>query len=182
MRYRIDPRASRVTVRAFASGALSAFGHNPSFAVRDVDGEIQYDPGAPDAAAVKVVVRAASLALMDNVSDKDRREIERVANEDVLETSAHPEIVYDCPADAVTLSGGDGGPLQASLTGRLTLHGVTRPQPLTARVFVAGDSLRGQGEVTLRPSDYRIRTVSVAGGMLKSKDEVRLSFDLVARP
>lgn len=182
MQYRIDPRASRFTVRAFASGALSAFGHNPSFAVRDLDGEVRYDPDAPDAATVKVVVKAGSLALMDNVSDQDRREIERVANEDVLETAAHPEIVYECPASAVTLSGGNAGPLQVSLAGSLTLHGVTRPQPLTARVYVTGDSLRGQGELTLRPSEYRIRTVSVAGGMLKSKDEVRLSFDVVARP
>jgi hypothetical protein len=43
------------------------------------------------------------------------------------------------------------------------------------------DELRAQGEFTLRLSDFNIRPISVAGGLLKLRDEVKLSFDIMAR-
>ena len=44
VRYAIDGRISRFTVRAFASGMLSAFGHSPTIAIRDFAGEAQFNP------------------------------------------------------------------------------------------------------------------------------------------
>jgi len=58
---------------------------------------------------------------------------------------------------------------------------VTRPLTVPARVTVNGDSLRAAGDFSILQSDYEIQLVSVAGGALKVKDEVRLSFDIVAR-
>jgi hypothetical protein len=52
---------------------------------------------------------------------------------------------------------------------------------VAVRVYPNGDTLRAQGEATLRLTDFRIEPVSVAGGMLKVKDEVKLTFDIVAR-
>jgi hypothetical protein len=46
--------------------------------------------------------------------------------------------------------------------------------------LVEGNELRAQGGFTLRLTDFNIRPVSVAGGLLKLKDEVRLSFDILA--
>ena len=37
------------------------------------------------------------------------------------------------------------------------------------------------GPFTLRQSDFRIKPVSVAGGTLKLKDELKFAFDVVAR-
>jgi hypothetical protein len=51
----------------------------------------------------------------------------------------------------------------------------------TANVFVTGDLLRGAAETSLRQSDFGIKLVSAAGGMLKVKDDVKLTFDFVAR-
>ena len=59
VRYSIDPRASRFTARAFAGGPLSAMGHNPSFAVRDIAGEAALDPDAPGSASVTLAIQAA---------------------------------------------------------------------------------------------------------------------------
>ena len=42
------------------------------------------------------------------------------------------------------------------------------------------DSLRANGEFTIRQTDYRIKLVSVAGGALKLKDELKFTFDIVA--
>jgi polyisoprenoid-binding protein YceI len=176
--YRIDPGASRFTVRAFAGGMLSGMGHNPTFLARDIGGQVTFDPARPDAASLRFRVGAGSLALADSVSDRDRREIERVTSQEVLESGTYPEIVYQ--ATRITVAG-TAAPLLATVDGVVTLHGVTRPQQVVVRVYPDSTMLRAQGEVALRQSDYRIDPVSVAGGMLKVKDEVKLTFDIVAR-
>jgi polyisoprenoid-binding protein YceI len=177
VRYLIDPQASRFTIRAFASGPLSVVGHNPTFAVRDFSGEAEFDPDEPAAAALRLVIRAASLAVADSVSDKDRREIERTTQEQVLESARFPEIVYDCPRSRLTVE----GPTQLTLAGDLTLHGVTRKQAVSVRLYPMGQTLRGQGEAAIRQTEFGIQLVTVAGGMLKVKDDLKLAFDIVAR-
>jgi polyisoprenoid-binding protein YceI len=177
--YRIDPAASRFTVRAFAGGMLSGMGHNPTFLARDLAGEVAYDPDGRQASFARLRVGSASLAVTDSVSDKDRREIERITSLEVLESGTYPDILYE--ASRIVVTGSAGGPVQATLDGVLTLHGVSRPQPVQARVYPDGDTLRAQGEASLRLTDFRIEPVSVAGGMLKVKDEVKLAFDIVAR-
>lgn len=177
VRYIVGPQGSRFTVRAFAGGPLSAVGHNPTFAVRDFHGEAEFDPDEPAAASLRLVIKAASLALTDSVSDKDRREIERTMQEQVLESARFPEIAYDCPRSRLTVM----GPSQLTLAGDLTVHGVTRAQTVPVRLYLMGQTLRGQGEATIRQTEFGIRPVTVAGGMLKVKDELKLAFDIVAR-
>ncbi|HEY7634636.1 MAG TPA: YceI family protein [Gemmatimonadales bacterium] len=175
--YRIDSPASRLSVRTFAGGALSVFGHDPTFVTRDVRGELTLVPDELTSASMRLVVNAESLTLSGEVNDADRREIERRTRQEVLDTASHPEIIYECPAGSVTAH----GPTQLTLQGDLTLHGVTRPQPVSARLFLTGDTVRAQGEATLRQTDYGIRLVTAVGGMLRVKDELQLSFDIVAR-
>ena len=66
-------------------------------------------------------------------------------------------------------------------TGDLTLHGTTRMQPVNTRVLVHGDMLRASGEVAIQQPEYQLKPVTVPGSMLKMKDEVKLTFDIVAR-
>jgi len=54
-------------------------------------------------------------------------------------------------------------------------------QMVAARVTLKGDILRAAGEVSVRLSDYEIRPVTAAGGTIKLKDELKLSFDIAAR-
>ncbi len=68
-----------------------------------------------------------------------------------------------------------------TLNGELSLHGVTRALPIAARVTMKGETLRAAGDFSVRQSDYEIRPVSAAGGTVKLKDELKLSFDIVAR-
>jgi polyisoprenoid-binding protein YceI len=178
-RYVLDPRVSRFTVRVFATGMLSAFGHSPTIAIRDFAGEARFDPDHPETGSLHVTVKAASLRVTDDVSDKDRREIEREMQENVLESARYPEIVYDCSRVSVDNPG--NGNYSVKLLGSLTLHGVTRSQPIQARLAVTGDLLRAFGEFAIRQSDYNIKPVSAIGGGLKVKDEVKFSFDIVSR-
>jgi polyisoprenoid-binding protein YceI len=177
-RYAIDPGLSRFTVRAFASGMLAAFGHNPTIAIRDFTGEAEFVPGTLEMAALHLRIKAASLEVTDDMGDKDRREIERTMNDQVLESSHFPEIVFDC--SNVSASRAGDGQYWVNLVGDLSLHGVTSSQPLAAQVVVNGDTLRAHGEFSVRQTAYGIKPVSFAGGTLKLKDELKCTFDIVA--
>jgi polyisoprenoid-binding protein YceI len=177
--YVLDPGVSRFTARAFATGLLASLGHNPSFAIRQFVGEATFAPEAPEQATVRMVVQAGSLELLDQVSDKDRREIERTLRDEVLETSRFPEIVFE--ASNPGMSKGGEGFYWANITGKMTLHGITQSQQITAHVAVNDSELRASGELTVRQSSFGIKLVSVAGGTLKVKDDVKITFDLVAR-
>src|SRR5271156_354224 len=177
VRYLIDAGASTFTVRAYATGMLSAFGHNPTIAIPDVQGELQFVSDTLEDASLRIVIQAASLVVTDDISAKDRQEIERRMHEEVLETDGYPEIIYECSKVSSIQKLGDGLYL-VGLNGQLALHGVTRPQPVSARVTLKGDVVRAAGEFSMRQSDYEIAPVSAAGGTVKLKDELKLSFDI----
>jgi polyisoprenoid-binding protein YceI len=177
--YRIDVGMSRFTVRAFATGLFSSLGHNPTLAIRDYTGEATFVSSNPEQSAIRVSVKPASLTVTDDVSQKDRSDIENRMNQDVLETSSYPEIVFESSSVVANKLGDER--YATNVTGNLTLHGITRQEKISAQVSVTGDVLRAYGEFTLRQSDYGIKLVSVAGGTLKVKDEVKITFDFTAR-
>jgi polyisoprenoid-binding protein YceI len=179
VRYGIDTRASTFKVRAFATGLLSAFGHSPNIAIRDFSGEARFHPETLDLASLQIRIPAASLTVADDISDKDRREMERQMREEVLEVSKYPEVVYDC--QRASIAGANSSPLDVTLHGELILHGVSQPQPVSARVFLLGDSLRASGQFSVLQSAYGIKPVTAVGGAIKLKDELKFTFDILAR-
>ncbi len=98
--------------------------------------------------------------------------------EDVLETIRYPEIIFVSKSVAVNQTG--DGEYRVKLIGDLSLHGVTFNQLIDVQMTLNEDSLRARGEFPLQQADYNIKPVSVGAGMLKVKDELRLSFDIVA--
>src|SRR6185437_7126545 len=115
----------------------------------------------------------------NDISQKDRQEILRIAQQEVLETDKYPEIRYEC--SSVTGSMVGEGRYWVVLSGNLTLHGVTRPQKIAATVAVNGDTCRASGDFAIRQSEYKIKLVSAAAGALKVKDDVKCTFDIMAR-
>jgi polyisoprenoid-binding protein YceI len=177
--YITDTRASQFTVQVFAGGLLSAFGHSPTISLRNFEGEVLVNSEDVSHSSLKITIQAESLSVRDDISDKDRREIERTMKQDILETAGFPEIVYEC--SSLSAANSSEGQYSVTLNGELTLHGVTRPQLVPARVSVTGDSLRAFGAFSLLQTDYDLKLASVAGGALKVKDELKFSFNIVAR-
>ena len=178
-RSRFDPSQSRYTVRAFATGMLSALGHSPTFAVRDYHGEMRFEGGKIEGLALDLIIKSASLELLDKVSEADHHEIEERMRRDVLEAVAYPEITYqasDVPAEPIAR-----GEYRLRLGGRLTLHGVTQPQRVEAQLKIFQDGIFLSGACPLRLSDYRIKPVVALGGAIKLKDELHLAFELFSR-
>jgi polyisoprenoid-binding protein YceI len=178
-RYAIDASLSRLIVKVTAGGFLSAMGHDPTIAARDFAGEASFVPETLDQASLRLSVRPDSFEVTDDVSEKDRREMESTMKQEVLETSRFPEITFQSSKISPTQLGTNQ--FAVNIAGDLTLHGVKRPQTIICQVSVTGDTLRGSGEFSLRQTDYGLKLVSVAGGALKVKDEVKCSFDIVAR-
>jgi polyisoprenoid-binding protein YceI len=179
LRYTLDRSSSKFTVQAFASGMLSALGHSPTFAVRDFSGEAAVDPGAPSQASLNIKIRASSLLVMDDIKSSDRREMESTMNQTVLESEKYPEIVFQ--STGVSANQVSEGRYQVNMSGNLSLHGMTSSLTVPLQLAFLGDMFRASGECSISQSSFGIKLVSVAGGSLKLKDELKLTFDIVAR-
>jgi polyisoprenoid-binding protein YceI len=180
VKFKIDATASRFTVQAFATGLLSAFGHNPTIAIRDYDGEIQFNPDTIDNASVRVTVRTSAMEVVDEMKNDDRKKLEQAMYDQVLEPNRFPTAVYE--SKQITVQKDSAEQWRVHVAGELSFHGATQSHSFDARVNHMGTTMRIVGEFPLRQSDYGIKPVSFAGGALKSKDELKFNFDMVARP
>jgi polyisoprenoid-binding protein YceI len=179
MKFLIDAAASRFTVQALATGLLSAFGHNPTIAIRDYGGEIQFACDTYQDAHVRVTVRTTGMEVLDEMKKDDRNKLEQEMNEKVLEVQRFPTAEFESKQIAVDKL--SDSLLHARVTGELSFHGVTRTHSLEARVTNMGSLLRISGDFSLRQSDYGIKPTSFAAGALRLKDEVKFNFEMVAR-
>lgn len=165
----IDTRNSALTVRVFKSGLLSAFGHE-----HEISAPIQQGRVSESNRSVDVTVDARQLRVMDtDVSEKDRAEIqETMLGPKVLDSRQFPEIRFHSTA---VEPAGEG---RWMLVGDLTLHGQTRP----VKLEVQGQNGHYKGSAQLKQRDFGIEPVSVGGGAVKVKNELRVEFDIVPRP
>jgi polyisoprenoid-binding protein YceI len=179
MKFLIDAAASRFTVQAFATGLLSAFGHNPTIAIRDYEGEIQFASDTYRDAHVRVTVRTTGMEVLDEMKKDDREKLEKEMNEKVLEVSRFPTAEFGSKQIAVDKL--SDSLLHTRVTGELSFHGVTRTHSLEARATNMGSMLRISGDFSLRQSDYGIKPTSFAAGALRLKDELKFNFEMLAR-
>lgn len=176
--YIVDAKRSTFTIKASATGLLSSLGHNPTIALPDFEGEVHLDSNALQQSALRIVFRSGSMDVTDDIPEKDRDEINRRTHDEVLETNTYPQIVYE--SSQVSASKTAEGQYWVALHGMLTLHGVTKNQPVSARITVNGDGLRAIGDFSMRQSDYEIRPVTALGGTIRLKDELKITFDIYA--
>src|SRR5271156_7031017 len=77
VKYLIDSGASRFSVQAFATGMLSAFGHNPIIGIRDFDGGVEFVPETYENASLRVNLRTTNLEVLDEMKGSDRKKLEQ---------------------------------------------------------------------------------------------------------
>lgn len=177
--YRFVPEQSKFTVQAFSEGLLSAFGHDPLFAIKDFAGEVQFLPGSFESASLKLTMKADGIVLTNEVKEKDRVEIEQTMREQVLEVAKYPEIVF--VSSNISVARLAEGRYRARVIGDVTFHGVTQKNVwITSQVTVSGDELKAQGDFALKQTDFGIKPYSAAGGTIKLKNELKFSFEIVA--
>ncbi len=164
----IDTASSVLTVHVLKSGFFSAFGHEHRVSAPISKGSLS----TGEAAAVELAVDARKLLIVDkDVSDKDRAEIQKtMRGPEVLDSEKFPEIRFR--SEKVSRAG-DGW----RISGNLTLHGQTHP----VEVSVKESGGHYQGSAQVKQTDFGITPVTVAGGAVKVKNELKIEFDIVGQ-
>jgi len=169
---------SKFTVQAFAEGLFSAFGHDPVIHIRSFTGEVRFVPENFANASLEIRVDPNSLAVTEEVKEKDRLEIEQIMKGEVLESTKYNEIVFT--SSNITVNKLAGERCRVRVIGELTLHGVTQKNLwISAEATVSVDTLRAHGDFSLKQSDFGIKPYSAAGGTIKLKNELKFLFDIV---
>jgi polyisoprenoid-binding protein YceI len=179
-RYKIDAEQSQFRVKAFAGGFLSAFAHDHNISIREFNGETEFTFGSVQPASLQMTIKAGSLEVIDKISAKDKQKIESTMRDEVLEISKFPEIIFKSSSITATKSG--EGKYNARISGEVTLHGVSQALTIPAQLEFGDKLLRARGSFALKQSSFGIKPVSVAGGTVKVKDELKFTFDVVAHP
>jgi polyisoprenoid-binding protein YceI len=179
VKFVINKAVSRFSVQAFATGMLSAFGHNPKIEIRDYDAQLQFDPATYQNASVRVVIQTTKMEVLDEMKKDDRLKLEQEMYQKVLDVDHFPTAVYESKQVTVQKIADDS--LLVTANGDLSFHGNAHSLPVQANVLVQGTMLRINGSFSLLQSDFGIKPVSFAAGALRLKDELKFTFDLVAR-
>jgi polyisoprenoid-binding protein YceI len=145
-----------------------------------MSGGVQFDPKKIESSAVNLKVETKSLTVSpQGEPEKDRQDVQTtMSGERVLDVAKYPEIAFSSTGVSAVKTTGDGWTL--TLSGKLTLHGVEKPIRLPVAVHVNGNQLQAQGKVSLLQTDYGIKPVKAGGGAVTVKDELKISFDIVA--
>lgn len=173
--YTIVPAKSSFTVFVGKAGALSFLAHDHDIVVRSFSGRVVVPEAGAVQGSLELDIDAKSLTVLDKVSEKDRAEITKSLNDAVLETARFPKITFR----SVGVSNVNGTSL--TVNGDLTLHGVTKRIAVPVTVSTTAQQLRATGKYILKQTDFGITPYSAAAGAIKVKNEVVLSFNLVAR-
>jgi len=163
----IDADRSTLTVFVEKAGLFSAFADNHVIQAALAGGVVT--PDAPP--GVQVTVRSANLKVLDpGLSISKRAEVQaRMLGPEVLDAAKYPDITF------LSTAVESAGPNRWTVTGRLTIHGVTRSTTFP----VAEQEGRYRGTAILKQRDFGIEPISIVGGTVKVKDQLKVEFDIV---
>lgn len=166
---KIDVKQSSLKISVFKSGFLSAFGHN-----HEIQAPISGGTVDQSKLSVALSVQSADLRVLDpEASPSTRADVQKtMLGPEVLDSGRFPQISFQ--STSIEASGSNRWRVQ----GDLTLHGQTKP--LTLDVTLENGHYRGS--LMLKQRDFGIAPVSVAGGTVKVKNEIKIEFDVALEP
>jgi polyisoprenoid-binding protein YceI len=163
----VDTERSRMTLRVLRGGLFGFAGHNHEIRAPIASGSVDEATGK-----VEIAVDARQLLVLDpDVDAKERQEVqETMHGPKVLDSARYPEIRFR--STEARKSGEEW-----IVRGELTLHGQTKP----VEVRVKGGNGRYTGTAGVKQKDFGMEPVSVAGGTVKVKNEVKIEFEVVLK-
>jgi len=165
----IDVAQSSMTVYVYKTGLFSFFADNHTIAAPIASGTI--DEGA---GIVHLVVDATRMRVLDPGGDHGHRDTVQanMLGPQVLDTAHYPQITF------ASTSIHQNTAAHWTVDGDLTLHGQTHP--------VVVDVTRGspghfEGSATVTQTDFGITPITIAGGTVKVKNDVKIQFTIVTK-
>lgn len=177
-RFRLDPSRSKFIAHALRGGLLWFKGHEHLVAASDFTGEAQFSPDKMSSASLQLAVTTDSMVeTSDAFTEPQKQIINKELREIVLEPAKYPEIVFK--STEVTGKPLGNGQYVLRIGGNLTLHGVTRRIVIPAKITLTGNDLRAVGEFSIDRSDFNVKATSAFHGMVRVRNKVKFTFDIV---
>lgn len=121
---------------------------------------------------VTLTIESASIVCRDTwVSEKDRQKILNTATGEMLSAAKYPSIRFESNGVTASESG------RFAVQGNLTIRDQSRP----VTVSVQQHDQTYTGETRFKLTDFGLKPPSAAFGLVGTKDEMKLTFKLVAR-
>ena len=177
--YTIDASRSRATIEVGKAGAFSfAAGHTHEVVASGIAGAITVDTADPARSTGRLTIEASALKVSGKGESAD--DLPKVqatmAGPKVLDVEHYPTITF--VITSIDIKTSQETRLDGVVTGRLTLHDVTRSIAVPVAARLQGQTLIATGRFALKQTDYGIKPVSV-GGVVSVKDTVNISFEIV---
>jgi hypothetical protein len=165
----IDTTHSSLKVRVFKSGLFSALAHDHEIEAPIAAGTVRMG----DSPRVTLEVHSPELRVLDpDASASTRADVQKtMEGSDVLDVNRFPEISFQSTEIQKK------GEQHWTVRGNLTLHGRTSAVDVDV-VFRDG---RYEGSAQLKQHDFGMTPISIGGGTVKVKDEVRIEFTIVLK-
>jgi len=164
----LDTARSSMTIRVGRTGVVSFAGDNHLVRAPLASGSVN-EAGKH----IEFKVQSKSLRVEDpgTAADKKAQIQERMLGPDVLDSEHFPVIQFRSTSVS-------GAPADLRVAGDLTLRGQTRPVEAKIQEIAKG---HWRGAASLKQSAFGIKPISIAGGTVKVKDEMKLEFEILAK-
>jgi polyisoprenoid-binding protein YceI/protein-S-isoprenylcysteine O-methyltransferase Ste14 len=179
--FALGASSGELSIEVKKRGALKAFAHDHTIAAPIESGQVTWCPKSPAASTVALRVQTKKIHVVDpDFSDSDRAKVQKnMESDEVLDVAKYPEIVF--VSEAVTPLEPEGATQVLSVSGKLTLHGVTRPAMIKVRITEEKGALVVVGEHVVKQSDFGMEPYSAVLGTVGVQDDVRVSWKLVLK-
>ena len=180
--YTIDSKNSKIEIQVARDGFLNAFGHDHLVSATQFAGERHVKSSTIEDSSVSFSIDAKSLTVVDpGESEKDRKDVQdTMLGEQVLNTARYPQIQF--ASSNVSVLSNKSGEMSLQVEGTQSVHGVKKAVVAPVHVRLADDgTLTADAEVPLLQSEFGIAPIKVAGGTVRVKDKLKLTFHFVAR-
>ena len=166
----LDRERSSLLLRVYKTGLFAAFAHDHEIRAPLASGSLS----TGERPSVELVVNTGEMEVLDpKLAPEKRAEVRAtMLGPQVLDSPRFPQIRFRSTAAQ------PAGPGRWRVEGELTLRDTTRPLVIQ----VEEKAGRYTGAVSFRQTDFGIKPVSIGGGTVRVKDEVRLEFDVATRP
>ena len=170
--FTVEPERSRATIEVGKTGAFSFAGHTHEVDAPLRSGVIHLDTEMPARSDVRLEFNAAAMRVTGKgESADDAAKVQQtMLGDQVLDVKKFPAITFE--STSVTA--------RNDVTGNLTIRGITRPVTAAVVLKVDGATLTATGKFTIKQTDFGIKPISI-GGVVKVKDELAITFTVVAR-
>jgi polyisoprenoid-binding protein YceI len=177
--FTVDPARSKALIDVGKGGAFSFAGHTHEVEAPLTNGVVHFDPDNVSKSDLRLEFNATAMKVTGKGEPPGDvpKVTEAMLGVQVLDVKKYPSITFESTA----VSGrGSASALDLMITGNLTIRGTTRPVRAAASAKIDGDTLTATGKFAIKQTEFGIKPISV-GGAVKVKDELAITFTIVAR-